>query len=170
MGLIYRNPLYLMVKTCKNHGFPVKIFPSTSPLMKKNNRPSSSTCFPSAASPRGIPEFRGAQKATQIACILYIYTHYMYIHIYIYIQYIIYIIYIYYVYIYVYICVYIYVYIYIYIYIYVFAWCMYIGKQTSKQTNKQAKYTGNIAYVPWSKNGIWSIVFHLIMGILTMGI
>jgi hypothetical protein len=29
-GKIYRNLLYLMVKT---HGFPVKIFPSTNPLI-----------------------------------------------------------------------------------------------------------------------------------------
>ena len=103
--------------------------------------------------------------------VYYIYTHYMYIHIYIYTIYI-YTLYIYYVYIYVYICVYIYVYIYIYIYIYMYLHdaCILENKQASKQTNKQAKYTGNIAYVPWSKNGIWSIVFHLIMGILTMGI
>ena len=44
------------------------------------------------------------------------------------------------------------------------------SKQANKQTNKQAKYTGKITYVPRSKDGIWSIVFHLIMGILTMGI
>ena len=57
-----------------------------------------------------------------------------------------------------------------YIYMYLHDACILENKQASKQTNKQAKYTGNIAYVPWSKNGIWSIVFHLIMGILTMGI
>ena len=142
MGLIYRNPLYLMVKTCKNHGFPVKIFPSTSPLMKKNNRPSSSTCFPSAASPRGIPEFRGAQKATQIACILYIYT--LYVYTYIYIQYIyIYIIYILciyiciYIYVYIYICVYMYIYVYIYICICMMHVYWKTNKQANKQTNKQ---------------------------------
>ena len=73
-------------------------------------------------------------------------------------------------YFYIYVYIYMNIYICIYMNIYICICMMHVDWKTSKQTNKQAKYTGKITYVPRSKDGIWSIVFHLIMGILTMGI